>query len=47
MKNVTRELYLATAKLNAPKVRVVLFALTLTLFAIAAGAPEAGPGFIR
>ncbi|NLG97795.1 MAG: hypothetical protein GX491_10575 [Chloroflexi bacterium] len=47
MKTITRDLYLSAAKLHSSKVRVVLFALTLALFAIAAGAPEAGPGFIR
>lgn len=47
MKNVTRDLYITAAKMDASKVRLVVFVLTLAMFVIAAGAPEAGIGVIR
>src|SRR5690606_31914287 len=45
MKNVTRDLYLAAA--DSSKVRLVVFVLTLVMFVIAAGAPEASIGAVR
>lgn len=47
MKNVTRDLTIAAARIDASKVRLVVFAMTLVMFVIAAGAPEAGIGAIR
>jgi hypothetical protein len=45
MKNVTRDLYIAAA--DSSKVRLVVFLLTLAMFVIAAGAPEASIGAVR
>jgi hypothetical protein len=47
MKNVTRDITLAVANMNSQKVRIVMFVLTLTMFVLAAGAPEAGGGCVR
>lgn len=45
MTNVTRDLYIAAA--DSSKVRLVFFVLTLVMFVVAAGAPEAGGGAVR
>lgn len=47
MKNATRNLYTAAAQMDASKVRLVVFILSLAMFVLAAGAPEAGGGIIR
>jgi hypothetical protein len=47
MKTFARDLYLSTARVDASKARLIAFVLTLVMFAIAAGAPEAGSDFIR
>jgi len=47
MKNTARNLYLALASVDSSKTRLVLFVLTVAMFAIAAGAPDAGGGMIR
>jgi hypothetical protein len=47
MKNTARNLYLATAQMDASKVRLVMFLLTLAMFVVAAGAPDAGGDFVR
>ena len=44
MKTTARKLYTAAASVDA---RLALFILSVVMFVIAAGAPEAGPGFIR
>lgn len=46
MKTITRDLYAAAAQ-DGSKARIVVFLLTLVMFVIAAGAPEAGIGIIR
>ncbi len=47
MKNITRNLYLTAAKMDASKVRLVFFAISLAMFVVAAGAPEAGGDILR
>ncbi len=48
MKNVTRDMYItAAAQMNPSKIRITLFVLSLVMFVVAAGAPEAGGGVIR
>lgn len=47
MKNVTRDLTLAVANMNSQKVRIVMFVITLGMFVLAAGAPEASGGAVR
>jgi hypothetical protein len=47
MKNMFRDLYLSTARMNPQQVRLVVFVLTLVMFVLAAGAPEAGTEIIR
>jgi hypothetical protein len=42
MKNVTRDLMIAAGKVDTSKVRLVVFVLTLAMFVLAAGAPDAG-----
>ena len=44
MKNTARSLYAAAASIDA---RLVLFVLSIAMFVIAAGAPDAGGGMIR
>lgn len=45
MKNIARSLYLTAA--DSKKVRIALFALSIAMFVITAGAPEATGGFVR
>lgn len=45
MKNVSRDLYLAAA--NPSKIRLIVFIITLVMFVLAAGAPEASGGAVR
>jgi hypothetical protein len=45
MKTVVRDLYLAAA--DSKKVRLAFFVLTLVMFVVAAGAPDAGTDFGR
>jgi len=45
MKNTARNLYLTLA--DGSKARLVLFVLSIAMFVIAAGAPDAGGGMIR
>jgi len=45
MKNVTRDLFIAAG--DTQKVRIALFVLTLVMFVVAAGAPDAGTDFAR
>ena len=48
MTNIARNLYAAAAQLDSSKVRIAMFALTLVMFVVAAGAPEVARfGFIR
>lgn len=47
MNKFARDLYLSTAKIDASKIRIIVFVLTLAMFVLAAGAPEAGGDFIR
>jgi hypothetical protein len=47
MKNVTRNLTTAAAQMDANKARMIVFVVSLVMFVIAAGAPEAGIGIIR
>jgi hypothetical protein len=47
MKNVARDLYVAAGQMNGSKVRLVVFVLTLAMFVLAAGAPDAGGGIVR
>ncbi len=47
MKNITRDLYLAAAKVDASKVRLIFFAISLVMFVVAAGAPDAGSDILR
>lgn len=45
MKTFARNLYLTTA--DSKKVRIVLFAISIAMFVVTAGAPEATGGFVR
>ena len=45
MSKITRDLKLRLSKVTAADVRIVLFVLTLGMFIIGAGAPDAGGGF--
>lgn len=47
MNNVRRDLYTAAAQMDASKVRLVVFIVSLVMFVLAAGAPEASGGIIR
>lgn len=47
MKTTARNLYAAAASIDASKARLVLFLLSIAMFVIAAGAPDAGGGMIR
>jgi hypothetical protein len=44
MKNA---LYTAAAQMDPSKVRLVVFVVSLVMFVLAAGAPEAGGGVVR
>ena len=44
MKTLNSELVVLTSKVSPAKVKLVLFVLTLALFVLGAGAPEAGGG---
>ncbi|HET8706989.1 MAG TPA: hypothetical protein VFM46_11875 [Pseudomonadales bacterium] len=44
MTNAARNLYLSAAKMDASTVRIIIFVVTLAMFALAAGAPECGGG---
>ena len=45
MENIVRNLSLNAAKMDSRHLRLVLVVLTLILFVIGAGAPQAGGGF--
>lgn len=45
MKTMIRDMYLAAA--DSSKVRLAFFVLTLAMFVVAAGAPDAGTDFGR
>lgn len=45
MKTIVRNMYLAAA--DSRKVRLAFFVLTLAMFVVAAGAPDAGTDFGR
>lgn len=47
MKNIARDLKLNLSKVSPVDVRLVLFVLTLVLFALGAGAPDAGGGIVH
>jgi hypothetical protein len=47
MKNVIRDLKLTLNKLPAIDIRLVIFVVTLIMFVIGAGAPDAGGTIIR
>ncbi len=47
MKTFARNLYLSAATIDPSKARLIAFVVTLVMFAIAAGAPEAGGDYIR
>ncbi len=47
MKTFARDLYLSAARIDASKARLSAFVVTLVMFAIAAGAPEASGDWIR
>jgi hypothetical protein len=47
MKNVARDLIVSAGQMDAAKVRLVVFVLTLAMFVLAAGAPDAGGGIVR
>ena len=47
MNKIARNLYLSAATMEASKVRLIVFVLSLAMFALAAGAPEAGGDVIR
>jgi hypothetical protein len=47
MKQITRNLYTAAGSMDANKVRLIMMAITLAMFVLAAGAPEAGGEFMR
>lgn len=44
MTNAARNLYLSATKMDANTVRIIVFVITLAMFALAAGAPECGGG---
>ena len=44
MKNIKGEIYNLASHIDSQKIRFVLFVVTLGLFVIAAGAPDAGGG---
>ena len=47
MKNVIRDLKLNLAKLPTVDLRLVIFVVSLAMFVIGAGAPDAGGGIIK
>ena len=47
MKNIIREIQLNLHKLPAVDFRLVIFVITLSMFVIGAGAPDAGSGIIK
>jgi len=47
MNKIARDLYLSAANLDAQKVRIVLFVVSLAMFVLAAGAPECSGDVIR
>ncbi|HEX9018703.1 MAG TPA: hypothetical protein VF806_05935 [Anaerolineaceae bacterium] len=47
MKNIAQTIYTAAGQLDANKVRLIVFVLTMVMFAVAAGAPEASGGIVR
>ena len=48
MTNTARKLYLSATKMDTSTVRIIIFVITLAMFALAAGAPECpgGGGYI-
>jgi hypothetical protein len=48
MTNTARNLYLSATKIDSSTVRIIVFVITLAMFVLAAGAPEApgGGGYI-
>lgn len=44
MKNLKSELVTLVSKMDSQKIRLVMFVITLGLFALAAGAPDGGGG---
>ena len=46
MKTLNSQFVVLASKVNPAKVKIVLFVLSLALFVIGAGAPEAGGGII-
>jgi hypothetical protein len=47
MNKIARDIYLSAAHIDASKVRIIVFVLSLAMFVVAAGAPESGGDFIR
>ena len=47
MKNIARDLKIQISKVSPVDVRLVLFVLTLVLFVLGAGAPDAGGGIVH
>ena len=47
MKDIACDLKIRLSKVNPVDVRLVLFVLTLVLFVLGAGAPDAGGGFVH
>jgi hypothetical protein len=47
MNHITRNLYIAAGQMDANKVRLVVFVLSLAMFVLAAGAPDAGGDIYR
>ena len=47
MTTIARDLYLTAAKVDASKVRLVVFVLSLAMFVLAAGAPDCSGDVIR
>ncbi len=45
MKNLKSEIICLASHLDSQKIRFVLFLVSIGLFALAAGAPDAGGGF--
>lgn len=45
MKNLKSEIICIAGRLDTQKMRFILFLVTVGLFALAAGAPDAGGGF--
>jgi hypothetical protein len=47
MNQIARNLYVSAATIDARKVRLVVFVLSIAMFVLAAGAPECSGDIIR